>query len=70
MLEAGKKFLVLHKAQYKAVSEKSNIKNLQKQLYELNENIIKYNDTEKYRPTDLGRTVIKTMMLNESSFKT
>lgn len=42
-----------------------DIENLRDQLYELNENIIKYLKPDRYKMTNLGILVIKTMKLNE-----
>lgn len=46
----------------------NDIKMLQSQLYELNKNLIDYFCSSKYKATDLGTLVIKTMNLVDASF--
>jgi hypothetical protein len=46
--------------------DSNDIKMLQSQLYELNENLIEYLKTDKYKPTELGTQVITNMNLLES----
>jgi len=45
-----------------------DIKELQSQLYELNNNLIDYFSQGRYRATDLGKLVIKAMSIVETSF--
>lgn len=42
---------------------------LKRQIHELNKRIIEYNNSDKYRPTDLGKMVIDTMLIAEKSLQ-
>ena len=47
--------------------ESNDLKMLQRQLYELNDNLIEYFRTGKYKPTELGSLVIENMNLLEET---
>ena len=46
--------------------DSNDVKMLQSQLYELNDNLIKYFRSDNYKPTELGTLVIENMNLGES----
>jgi len=48
---------------------KNDLELLKRHLQELNKSIIKYNSSNEHKPTELGRLVIETMMMNDQSIK-
>ncbi len=48
---------------------KDDIEFLKRQIHELNEKIIEYNASDKYKPTSLGKLVIQTMLIKEESLE-